>query len=74
MARRVRLWVDHTKCVGSTICTQIAPKVFALNENRQSTVIRPDGDTADRIRKAASECPVSAIVLVDAQSGERVFP
>ena len=74
MECRLRVSVDHEKCVGSTMCVQVAPKVFALDENRQSTVIRPDGDTADRIRKAASECPLSAIVLVDAQSGERVFP
>ena len=74
MECQLRVWVDHDKCVGSTMCVQVAPKVFALDENRQSTVIRPDGDTAERIHRAASECPLSAIVLVDAESGERVFP
>ena len=74
MARRVRLWVDHTKCVGSTICTQIAPKVFSLNENRQSTVVNPEGDTAARIKEAAEGCPLSAIVMEDAETGQRLLP
>ena len=74
MARQLRVRVDHTKCVGSTICTQITPKVFALNENRQSTVVHPDGDTAARVQEAAEGCPVSAIVVENAETGERLFP
>ncbi len=74
MEYRSRAWVDHDKCVGSTMCVQITPKVFALNENRQSTVANPDGDTAARVREAAEQCPVSAIVLEDAETGKRLFP
>ena len=73
-ARRLRVWVDHTKCVGSTLCVQTTPTVFALDENRQSTVVNPSGDTAVRIREAAEGCPLSAIVLEDAETGERLFP
>ncbi len=74
MARQLRVSVDHTKCVGSTICIQIAPKVFALDDNRQSTVVNADGDTPGRIKEAAEGCPLSAIVIEDAQTGRRLFP
>ncbi len=74
MTRRLRITVDRDKCVGSTLCTQIAPRVFALNDKRQSTVIDPNGDTAEQIQEAAEGCPVSAIVLEDAETGERLFP
>jgi ferredoxin len=66
--------VDRNKCVGSTICVQITPKVFALDDRKQSTVADPDGDTFDRIREAAEQCPVGALVLEDAVTGEQVFP
>lgn len=72
MDHRIRVWVDHTKCVGSTICTQIAPKVFALNEDGQSTVVNTDGETSDRIQEAVAGCPLSAIVVEDAETGKRV--
>lgn len=74
MDRQIRVWVDHTKCVGSTICIHTTPKVFALDENRQSTVVNPNGDTAARIQEAAEGCPLSAIVLEDAETGQRLFP
>ncbi len=74
MARQLRVSVDQTKCVGSTICIQIAPKVFALNDDRQSTVLNADGDTPARIKEAADGCPLSAIVIEDAETGERLLP
>lgn len=74
MARQLRVSVDQTKCVGSTICIQIAPKVFALNDDRQSTVLNADGDTPARIKEAAEGCPLSAIVIEDAETGERLLP
>ena len=74
MEQPIRIRVDYDKCVGSTICVQIAPNVFALNAERQSTVANLDGDTADRIREAAEQCPLGAIVLEDTETGERLFP
>ena len=73
MEHELRVWVDHDKCVGSTMCIQVTPNVFALDENRQSTVANPDGDTVARVREAAEQCPVSAIVLEDAETGEWLF-
>lgn len=72
--RRVRVSVDRNKCVGSTMCLQFAPTVFALNEGRQSIVTDPDGDSAEHILEAAESCPLSAITVNDAETGERVFP
>lgn len=72
--QRLRVWIDRHKCVGSTMCIQYAPKVFGLNDQRQSHVINPEGDTAGKIREAAEQCPLNAIVLEDADTGERLFP
>jgi ferredoxin len=74
LARKLRVWVDHQTCVGNAMCESIAPNVFRLNENRQSEVINPEGDTEEKILEAAENCPVSAIFVEDAETGERLFP
>ena len=74
MARKLRIWVDHNVCVGNAMCESIAPKVFVLNANRQSEAVNPAGDTEAKILEAAENCPVSAIFVEDAETGERLFP
>jgi ferredoxin len=74
MTRKLRVWVDHNVCVGNAMCTTIAPKVFALNDQRQSEAVNPEGDTEEKIIDAAENCPVSAIIVEDAETGERLFP
>ena len=74
MARALRVRVDHTVCVGNAMCTTIAPGVFALNDDRQSEAVNPAGDTEEKILEAAENCPVSAIMVEDAGTGERLFP
>jgi ferredoxin len=74
LVRKLRVWVDHQTCVGNAMCESIAPNVFRLNENRQSEVINPEGDTEEKILEAAENCPVSAIFVEDAEAGERLFP
>ena len=72
--QHLKVWIDRNKCVGSTMCIQYAPNVFGLDDRKQSMVIDPEGDTATRIREAAEQCPVCAIVLADAETGEQLFP
>jgi ferredoxin len=74
MAGKLQVTVDHNVCVGNAMCPHIAPKVFALNDDRQSQVINPEGDSREVILEAAEACPVSAISVVDADTGEQLFP
>ncbi len=74
MARKVRISVDHDLCVGNAMCETFAPKVFILNDNRQSEAVNPGGDTLENIMEAAENCPVSAITVRDAETGEQLFP
>ena len=74
MARKLRISVDHNVCVGNSMCETLAPKVFVLNDDRQSEAVNPDGDTEENILEAAENCPVTAITVVDAETGEQLFP
>lgn len=74
MERKLRVSVDHNICVGNAMCETYAPKVFVLNDDRQSEAVDPGADTEENILEAAENCPVSAITVVDAETGERLFP
>jgi ferredoxin len=74
MARKLRVSVDLGKCVGNAMCETYAPKVFVLNDDRQSTVADSNADTEENIMEAAQDCPVSAITVVDDETGETLFP
>jgi ferredoxin len=74
MTRKLRVWVDPQACVGNAMCEAIAAHTFRLNDNRQSQVVNPEGDATEKIMEAAENCPVSAIFVEDAETGERLFP
>lgn len=74
MTRKLRVWVDPQICVGNAMCETIAAKTFRLNDNRQSEAVNPEGDSEEKILEAAENCPVSAIFVEDAETGERLFP
>jgi ferredoxin len=62
--------VDELACAGHGDCAVIAPDVFVLDDI--ATVIGRGPD--DLILEAARACPSTAISVVDAQSGEQVYP
>jgi ferredoxin len=74
VSRKLRVWVDHNICVGNAMCETIAPRVFRLNENRQSEAVDSAADRLEKILEAAENCPVSAIFVEDAETGEKLFP
>jgi ferredoxin len=74
MARKLRVRVDHDICVGNAMCETFAPHTFRLNDNRQSEAVDPNGDPVEKIIEAAENCPVSAIFVEDAETGEQLFP
>jgi ferredoxin len=74
VARNLRIRVDHNACVGNAMCETIATRTFRLNEDRQSEAVDPKGDSEELILEAAENCPVSAIIVEDADTGEQLFP
>jgi ferredoxin len=74
MARKLEITVDLNVCVGNAMCETFATNTFALNDDRQSSVANPDGDPEDVVLEAAENCPVSAITVSDAETGEQLFP
>ena len=74
MPRKISVSVDHDLCVGNAMCITIATNAFKLNDERQAVGDNPDDDTEALIIEAAENCPVAAISVMDADSGEQLFP
>ena len=74
IAPKLRISGDHDVCVGNAMCETIAPKVSVLNDNRQSEVADPEAGAAANTLEAAENCPVSAITVVEEETGEILFP
>ena len=69
-----KVMVDRDRCRGFACCTRIAPKVFQLDEEGKSTVVDPEGASDRTIFLAAQECPTEAIIVVDEETGKRLWP
>ena len=73
MGRKLNVRVDHDKCMGNAICITIATKTFALNDENQSEALDPQGDSEELVLEAADNCPVGAISVEDAETGETLY-
>jgi ferredoxin len=62
--------IDEGACAAHGDCVDVAPGVFELDD---VAVVIGDGPP-DLILEAARACPSSAIIVVDADSGDAVYP
>jgi ferredoxin len=70
----VTIEVDRELCFGFGDCVDSAPGVFELDEESKSVVVDPEAQDRDTILVAAQDCPVDAIFIHDAESGEQLYP
>lgn len=73
-ADRWHIEVDKELCIGSGMCVAGAPEAFQLDAARQSRPVHAEGDPSEDVLSAAEGCPVEAIGITLARTGEAVFP
>ena len=71
---KYKVSVIRNKCIGAASCVAIAPKVFQLDKENKAVVISQDGNTDDEKLLAAQSCPTAAIVVIDEETGEQIWP
>ena len=67
-----RVTVDAGLCIGSGVCQGTAPGRFRFDEEQHSRPVLALTEPDDQVRDAAAACPVEAIRLTDAGTGEPV--
>lgn len=72
MTSRWKVEVDRGVCIGSGMCVGVAPGRFKLGRDQRSQAVESEIDADEAVRAAAGSCPVEAILLVDAATGEEV--
>ena len=70
----ITIEVDRELCFGFGDCVDSAPGVFELDDDSKSIVVDPDAQDKDSIVLAAQDCPVDAIFIRDAETGEQLYP
>ena len=64
--------VDASACAAHGDCLVEAPQAFALNDDDVAEVI--GSAPLDDLTRAAEACPSVAISIVDADTGEQIYP
>lgn len=66
--------VDEKLCTAAQMCVSIAPETFVFDSD--AGVSRAEGGPSDDegLVDAAETCPVEAITVRDADTGEQIFP
>jgi ferredoxin len=63
--------VDRSLCAGTGICAGTAPQHFRVVDG-VSVPLQPSTGAADQVLDAAYSCPMEAITVRDAATGEAV--
>jgi ferredoxin len=66
--------IDRELCIGDQACCAEAPNTYEMDDENIAIVTNPEGDSPEEILAGAKICPVDAIILKDAETGEQVWP
>ena len=72
--KRIRITANKDLCISAASCVAMAPDHFKLDENGKVDVIAEVSDYDEAAVNAAMSCPVLAIEIFDAESGEKLYP
>lgn len=62
----MRVRIDYDECMGDGNCAKVCPEVFGYDDTKlQGLVLQAEvpPELEDRVRKAAADCAVKAIVI-----------
>ena len=74
MTKIAKIIIDRKVCIGAATCMLVNPQAFDLDN--ESIAVVKDGALqtgGELLLMAAQACPVSAIILYDAD-GEQIYP
>lgn len=74
MASDWKLDVDRGRCIGSGVCTSVAPGHFVIDSTRRSQPTVAEVAPDERVLDAAFTCPMEAISVVELSSGRALSP
>lgn len=74
MAEKLKISIIRDECIGDGACCSDAPGTFEMDDENIAILKSPVTDDRDTILEAARNCPTEAIIVEDAETGEKLFP
>ena len=71
---KYKIEIDRDLCVGDGACCNEAPQTYEMDDENIAIVTNPEGNTPEEIMNGAQSCPVDAVILHDADTGEKLWP
>jgi ferredoxin len=71
---KYKIKVIRNLCIGAASCVAVSPTVFQLDSENKAVVIDNPNDLPENILMAAQSCPTKAIVVIDTETGQQVWP
>jgi ferredoxin len=71
---KYHILIDRELCVGDKLCLDKAPDVFGVDSEDKPFVKNTDTEWPENLMWLARNCPVDALTIVDAETGEKVWP
>lgn len=71
---RYKVKVLRDVCISAASCVAFSPDVFELDGQSKAVIKEGAIDEETNILLAAQSCPTGAIIITDADTGEKVWP
>lgn len=71
---KYKIKVLRDACIGAASCVAVAAATFQLDNENKAVVQEGSTDAPDAILMAAQSCPTKAIVVIDTETGQQVWP
>ena len=71
---KLKIIIDRDLCAACDVCRETAPGTFEIDALAKASVKDPEGDPPETIIKAADNCPMSAITVIDEATGKTLVP
>lgn len=69
---RTRARIDRTICCGTSNCGEAAPDAYEIDDEARPHVRA--GASDEDLLTGAQACPMSAIEIIDIETGRRIYP
>jgi ferredoxin len=71
---KYKIKVIRDACIGAASCVAVSGATFQLDGENKAVIEAGSQDSADNILMAAQSCPTKAIVVIDTETNQQVWP
>jgi ferredoxin len=71
---KYKIKVVRDLCIGATSCVAVSGSTFQIDGENKAIILEGSQDTPENILMAAQSCPTKAIIVIDTETNQQVWP